>query len=526
MIHWKAVERARSGWYRAAASMIKRRFEDERQAVLREIHTSLIPQHAILAVEDILDRGRPEWERLLAALYLVVGEDFVQRTLNGITKGVFAQQTKAAIDIWKDQVLVWLATESSKKVKQIDRTTRTDIRLTLAEGVTEGEGIDKIADRIDKLYLKKIIPYRSEVIARTEVISASNLGSRAGAKQTGLPLNKEWIATRDGRTRDDHAAADGEIRDLDAPYDVGGEKLIFPGDTSLGASASNVIQCRCTEGYIRKDMPVPPRAPQPWQPTLLDKYPSRKDAIKNEEAAIWDRPKEWGISIDADGEILLRKEGMDDRIDFTYNELSIIAGKIFTHNHPRGTSFSPQDIVFAKTYLLDEMRAVGKYARYSMKPPPGGWRAISEPALKESIERHHRQVWKEFDQKIRSGIMTEQEAERDRWHEVWTRVSSEIGLDYKRMPWSKDLRARGKGFIVDIAQKQVQGDEIADSIIDDHDGGFTAACFHCRHYFGGPDRRCAAFPDRIPKDIWYGENKHRKPYPGDHGIQFHPKDET
>lgn len=52
----------------------------------------------------------------------------------------------------------------------------------------------------------------------------------------------------------------------------------------------------------------------------------------------------------------------------------------------------------------------------------------------------------------------------------------------------------------------------------------------CKHYQGifqptgkedgGEFHCCDAFPDRIPDEIAYGSNKHLKPYPGDHGIQF------
>ena len=49
----------------------------------------------------------------------------------------------------------------------------------------------------------------------------------------------------------------------------------------------------------------------------------------------------------------------------------------------------------------------------------------------------------------------------------------------------------------------------------------------CRHFTGvvGEDEAqqhvtCAAFPDGIPEDIAYGDNKHLTPYPNDNGIRY------
>ncbi len=57
---------------------------------------------------------------------------------------------------------------------------------------------------------------------------------------------KRWSTMRDIRVRDWHVAAEGQEQTLTRPYEVGGERLWFPGDTSLGASLRNIINCRCS----------------------------------------------------------------------------------------------------------------------------------------------------------------------------------------------------------------------------------------------------------------------------------------
>lgn len=52
-----------------------------------------------------------------------------------------------------------------------------------------------------------------------------------------------WSTMLDERVRDWHQEAEGQERRVDQPFDVGGEQLRFPGDTSLGASLRNVINC-------------------------------------------------------------------------------------------------------------------------------------------------------------------------------------------------------------------------------------------------------------------------------------------
>lgn len=52
-------------------------------------------------------------------------------------------------------------------------------------------------------------------------------------------------------------------------------------------------------------------------------------------------------------------------------------------------------------------------------------------------------------------------------------------------------------------------------------------CLDCKYYRPEPGRRpaCDAFPDGIPRPILISKADHRKPYEGDNGIQFEPKED-
>lgn len=57
----------------------------------------------------------------------------------------------------------------------------------------------------------------------------------------------------------------------------------------------------------------------------------------------------------------------------------------------------------------------------------------------------------------------------------------------------------------------------------------TPICLDCKHFEQGATSAragCLAFPDGIPLGIIDGELDHEHPLPGDHGIQFEPKEEA
>jgi hypothetical protein len=51
----------------------------------------------------------------------------------------------------------------------------------------------------------------------------------------------------------------------------------------------------------------------------------------------------------------------------------------------------------------------------------------------------------------------------------------------------------------------------------------VSLCSYCKHRISRTPT-CAAFPDRIPREILFGHQEHLAPVDGDHGIQFEQAD--
>jgi len=237
--YWKQIDRRREAWINAVQRQVAKQLENERRGLARVVRDAPNPGAAEVAADMFLDRASHDWEALLLAAYLSVSEAFAEDIARNL-KGIMPEEFKQT---WMDEVLRYLRDIAGLKIRNIVSTTRKKVREILAAGVGEGLGTDALAKKLAEEIAEFNI-LRAERIARTEVIGASNLGSRAAAKASGLPLVKEWLATRDGRTRESHVAIDGQRKPLDEPYSNG---LMFPGDAR--GPAGEVINCRCTEIY-------------------------------------------------------------------------------------------------------------------------------------------------------------------------------------------------------------------------------------------------------------------------------------
>lgn len=189
---------------------------------------------------------------VLKVLYLDAGTVYGKKVAASLPHK--PRRTKARGRIGFDEHLIelinrYFETEILETSQGITETTREQISVILQIANEEGRSIDWVVDQL--LNESDDLNYnRAKLIARTETVTAANKGAILAAKESGLLMLKEWLATLDNRTRPDHLALNGIKVGMDTYFHVGGDTMQQPGDkvqqNGLATSAGEVCNCRCT----------------------------------------------------------------------------------------------------------------------------------------------------------------------------------------------------------------------------------------------------------------------------------------
>ena len=90
---------------------------------------------------------------------------------------------------------------------------------------------------------------RAKVIASEDANTIMNAQEYQTSVDAGFK-NKQWLSMKDERVRPTHVEVDDEVMPIDEPFVVGSSLMMFPRDTSLGASADEIVNCRCSTVYF------------------------------------------------------------------------------------------------------------------------------------------------------------------------------------------------------------------------------------------------------------------------------------
>jgi SPP1 gp7 family putative phage head morphogenesis protein len=183
---------------------------------------------------DLFDRTF--WQRETEA----VVADLIERTL-----ALGADALELAFDLSAQGIPELIEARAHDLAGLVTDTTYQAIRQAMIDGVAAGEGIPDLAARIEHVF-DVATSSRATTIARTEVVSAYNAGKAAAIAQAPADVvaGQEWVATRDGRTRDTHVTVNGQVRAVGQPFSVGSSMMLYPGDPA--GPAKETVNCRCT----------------------------------------------------------------------------------------------------------------------------------------------------------------------------------------------------------------------------------------------------------------------------------------
>lgn len=120
---------------------------------------------------------------------------------------------------------------------------KKSVRDEITRGISASLSYEEIARNLSEY--STITLSNANRIVRTEahrIQQASADDARLAAKAKGADVVKQWDCTMDGATRPMHRELDGQIREVNEPFEAGGKKVMYPGKFGTPDQDCN---CRC-----------------------------------------------------------------------------------------------------------------------------------------------------------------------------------------------------------------------------------------------------------------------------------------
>ena len=257
---WEQVNKKRIKHIRFGERLFYRMYGEFRRELAGMLQRVQTPEE----IAGVVDKLSPsvDLRAYFLRFYVRVGMDFAQTQY---TKLKAASGTLERKDLnadirqstWLEKMIKYVDEKCGFKITMIIQHEIEDIvnisRKAIAKGINEGWGVDKIVREM-MLDIAERDQWKAMRIARTEVVSASNEGAYLGAVESGVELDKIWLATGfpgpSGFMRDDHDAMNGVKVNINDDFILpDGTHMPFPGE----GPPEHVINCRCTVAFEPKE---------------------------------------------------------------------------------------------------------------------------------------------------------------------------------------------------------------------------------------------------------------------------------
>lgn len=195
-------------------------------------------------------------KQILFDMHLSIGNDYGKKVGRQLNRA-FNERKKFTLPLFSQAFMKYLISYYSNSggadIVLLIETYISEVVKQIKVATELNETVIQMRDRIFTTVNKpNFYKWQALRIARTETTFAMNSAKQVTGEVSGFLLEKVWSAKRDGRERPAHGEVDKVAVEQNALFTVGGELMGFPGDKSNGASAGNLINCRCSFGYRGK----------------------------------------------------------------------------------------------------------------------------------------------------------------------------------------------------------------------------------------------------------------------------------
>lgn len=274
-IQHKAMGEAEDDAIIVSHKIINRYFDNQFKEIVKNIKDMTDPNSIMLGVEAVIQQTTDDLQEVYNEIYKDVSFDFsLKARLEGkanaygiIEKKVDIQTSFGILNAFKDEFgsfvdSYFVQIKLNNILAGVNSTSINMVQDTVASGIKGGASIFDITKDIKTLYGNDMTTWRAERIARTETLRGMSYAQQESQLKVSPLSKKVWIDAGDSRVRPTSAKgkfnhrnadlANGKIA-LKEAFRVSGQSLMFPRDTSIDATAGNVINCRCTVGYIDEE---------------------------------------------------------------------------------------------------------------------------------------------------------------------------------------------------------------------------------------------------------------------------------
>ena len=235
--------------YKEARKLVKKKLKhllEREDAELPHVIHQVRYQEALKAqLDETLDK-------LAKGTYKTISDYMEDSYGKGFTSSLYRLQKQGIPLLFpmdKNEIVRAVQTNSKisgglyKKLGINTRAMKNAIRQEITRGISSSLSYGDIARNIDNRMNSGL--YNSYRIARTEghrINQEASFDAMHKEKEAGADIVKQWDATLDSRTRPHHSKLNGQIQELDDPFEVDGLKAMHP--SKFGKAAED-INCRC-----------------------------------------------------------------------------------------------------------------------------------------------------------------------------------------------------------------------------------------------------------------------------------------